>query len=571
MFPVSTLRRIGLLCLSVCIIFGSGLPVRAQQFPGTPAGDNTVPYQAMRQQLAQSAISDGFTALEGAVDPERYIVGPGDRFLISIGGAFPMDEQVMVSADGSMTLPDVGAIDAAGRTLEVVEATALRRLNEQFTNVPVSVSLVGLRHFYVHIAGAVPQAGRYPMLPIARLDDAIQHAFAARANAQPNALRNDLWFLPGSATSQMPGLDQSYQPALRKIKLIRREGEAPVTFDLLRYYVTGEAAFNPYLLDGDRIRVPAYHTVRGAVIVTGDLPYAGRFAYRDGDRARDALLLAAGPEILQTLDRVRLVRRGGEDPVTRTFSIADVLAGRSEPVYLQPGDLLDVLHTERATATIYGLVHYPGSYPVVPGTTTLQELVEMAGGLKPGADIGTAQVTRTSPSQEGDYARVFSEARLNGDLEAPHTVIDLESLAQRGSPVYLQDQDVVTFPRDTEMVFVSGNVPEPGYFPYVPGQSARYYIIQAGGRQPLVTAAYVIDAIDGEVLRGADAAVAPGVTVFVNQRALGEMPQISELAFERNRAIRQANLQRTTLIITGVTAAIGIIATLDRFGLFGEN
>ena len=568
MSSVTLVRLTGVRCLALILLLAAAFPLHAQQSPGVE--ERPTPYSLMQRQAEEARLAQGLTALEGAVDPEEYVVGPGDQFLVSIGGAVPIKTEALVSADGSIALPDVGTVEAAGRTLEEVQSAAVRRLKEKYAHVPVSVSLVGLRHFYVHIAGAVPRSGRYSMLPISRVDDALQQAFAARAGAVPNPARHDKWFLAGSATSEIPTLDGSYQPALRKIKLTHQDGSVE-TLDLMRYYIAGDLESNPYLLDGDRLTVPAYHITHDAVIVTGDVPYAGRFAYRSGDTARDLLLLASGPEILETLDQVRLVRRDGEQPMTRTIDLADIAAGHAEPVPLRPGDLLEVVHEERATATVYGLVQYPGSYPIIEGETTLQELVEMAGGIEADADVRAASITRRKTRRAQPDSGAGQQSYVLQSWKQPYETIDLDHLAETNhAPIHLRDQDVVAFPRDEEMVFVAGNVPEPGYVSYVPGQSARYYLLQAGATDPLRTGVYVIDAATGRTQNGAEASVKAGATVFVNPTALGEAPPITQMAFDKREADRRAALTRTQIIISGLTATIGILATLDRFGLLGN-
>ena len=571
MISVPSLHRSGVLALTIALILGAS-DIFAQQLP--QSGEQSIPFQLMqkRQQLMQEAVSTGL-ALEGAVDPEMYVVGPGDRFVVSIGGSVPVEEEVLVGADGSMALPDVGAIQAAGHSLEAVEDAAMDRLNDKYAHVPVSMSLVGLRHFYVHIAGTVPQPGRYAVTPIARVDDAIQRAYAAMQQAKQNPENQNELYLPGSAVSQRPSLNSAYRPALRSIKLVRKDGTVQ-RVDLMRYYLTGDPQYNPYLRDGDRLTVPAFHINRDAIVITGDVPYAGRFSYRDGDTVQDLLLLACGPNLYEEIDQARLVRRGGDKAVTEIIDVDAVRSGREEPTSLQPGDLIDVMQTEEATAAIYGFVEYPGTYPVVAGETTLQELVEMAGGLQPDANPAVAYVERRKSEQFKSVSRAseldfFGRTYLKSELNHNHVVIDLQKLLQPGAePFFLNDGDAVVFPKDEGTIFVTGNVPKPGYQQYEPGKPASYYVERAGGQGPLSTGVYVIEGTTGETREGINTIVRTGETVFINRTDFAENPEIAQMALTDESARRQANIARTQIIISGLTAAVGILATLDRFGLF---
>ena len=162
-------------------------------------------YQQMQQRfaLAVNTIS-GLIATEGALDAETYMVGPGDQFSISIGGSTPVQMVMPVTAEGNLLLLDVGSIAVAGQSLAQVRQQAMDILKSQYENVPLDVSLIQPRQFYVHLAGALPEPGRYLMLPLARLDDAIQQAFAANAVARPDPTSNNEIRVVGSATAEIP-------------------------------------------------------------------------------------------------------------------------------------------------------------------------------------------------------------------------------------------------------------------------------------------------------------------------------------------------------------------------------
>src|SRR5690606_28466413 len=118
--------------------------------PGGLGGDraNENPLTQLRQRLQQGTVSGGMIAMEGSVDPDAYIVGPGDLFMISIGGAQPTAVAIPVSADGRLILPEGSVIPADSRVLRAVREEALRALQNSFRNVSVDVSLSQPRQFY---------------------------------------------------------------------------------------------------------------------------------------------------------------------------------------------------------------------------------------------------------------------------------------------------------------------------------------------------------------------------------------------------------------------------------------
>ena len=505
-------------------------------------------------------------ALEGALDPSEYIVGPGDQFALSIGGVAAVQQVVPITADGSLVLPEVGIVPAAGRTLEEVQRDAVQALRKAYRNVAVDVALVQLRRFYVHISGAVPEPGRYLVQPISRVDDALLQAYASRMVQRPDPQSEGELRIITSATSERPVFNEDFRPSLRTVRLIHRDSTEE-SLDLMRYYQTGDVSENPYLRDGDVVMVPSYHIERDGLLVTGEVSYPGRFAYRPGDTALDLLELAAGPNELDMGNEIQLIRRGTDGRAqTQVLDLEAMQTGESVP--LQPGDRINVVPREIATAQINGLVEYPGTYPIEDGETTLSELIEMAGGLKPDADLKAAFLERRKSltfKEEGQISDLnfFSRTYLANARGANRLVVNVqEALQPGGEDIVLYDQDLVVFPRDEGTVFITGNVAQPGYVPFVEGQDAAYYIAQAGGKGALSKGVYVFEEGTGQMRTGEESTVRTGDTVFVNREDVAASPEIAALLISDQNARRQARIARTQTIITGLTAITSVVTTV---------
>jgi protein involved in polysaccharide export with SLBB domain len=517
------------------------------------------------QRSAMEASMEGTAiALEGALDAREYIVGPGDRFSVSAGGLYALSQVVPVSADGRLALPESGSVEAAGRSLAEVRDQALAALRQRYRNVPLDVSLVQPRMFYVHLAGAVPEPGRYLMMPIARVNEALQQAYAARAYTRTDEDGNTR--IVESVISERPDLNEEFRPSLRNVTLTRQDGTAR-SLDLMRYYTMSDMGHNPYLLDGDVIQVPSYHVERDAVTVSGEVPYAGSYDYRPGDTVRELLTIAAGPAGLSHLSEVRLTRRLPDGTVThQVLEIAALTGGQDLPV--QPRDHLNVSLYIQATARIQGMVVAPGTYPIVSGRTTLRELVAMAGGLTAEADLraaflerGRAQTFKTGGTV-GDLD-FFDLAYLQRSLGERRVVVDFEAALQPGTEeVVLYDGDRVVFPRDENTVYVTGNVAQPGWVEYEPGREARYYIDQAGGAGALTSGVILFEAGTGQVRTGERVEVRPGDTVFVNREDPAVSAETAGLLISDRASRRQARYLTTQSIISGVSALASITTAL---------
>ena len=252
--------------------------------------------------------------------------------------------------------------------------------------------------------------------------------------------------------------------------------------------------------------------------------------------------------------------------------MADLRAGQD--VAVAPGDHLNVPPRTLAEASIQGLVRYPGSYPIEEGVTTLRELVALAGGLEPDADVRAAFLERRKSLGFKEDGRVsdldfFDRTYLRASTSANRLVVDVAAaLQQGGEEIVLYDEDRVVFPRDEGTVFVTGNVPQPGYVRYAEGQPASYYIERAGGQGPMSSGVYVFEEGTGQMRRGKNTAVRAGDTIFVNRESVAENPEVAALLITEESSRRQARILTVQTAITSITAALSIIATLKSFGAF---
>ena len=555
------LRAVSCTVLAAAMMNVSSYAQRSPLSVGLLDNPTDTPTIQLQQQFLQSAMDPEITALEGPLNAEEYVLGPGDLFTVSVGGLAPVRETVYVSASGNLALPEAGIVAAAGRTLAAVQQEALSALRQRYQNVPVSLSLVRTRTFYVHISGAVPEPGRYLMLPISRVDNAVSYAYRARSLYCPNAGAEDSICLPTSGTAERPALQEGFKPSLRNVRVTHRDGTSR-TVDLMRYYTTGDTESNPYLRDGDHVTVPAYHVERDAVRISGEIPYPGEYDVREDDNVLDLLRIAAGHTGLQSLGEVRIARgdRGGG---VVSVEVEELLSGEVQPPPVRRGDHINVLPREIAQAAIYGRVPYPGTYRIDDGQTTLLELVDLAGGLKDDASLEAAFMERNNSlnfREFGDasnldffsrtYALGFPAHRTN------RVIVDIKAiLAGEAEDIALYDGDTVRFPRDESTVVVTGSVRQPGIVALAEGQTAQYYIDKAGGLGPGARTVYVFEDGTGDFRVGGNAAVRSGDTIFVDRRDNAETPEIAQLLLTK----QQQRIQLTQVIVTGVTAITSII------------
>ena len=536
----------------------------------TSSGGRTYsnPLEQLRERLGRTP-QEAPLALEGALDPETYPVGPGDVFLLSIGGGTPLQVPVTVLADGRLLLPDGQSVTVAGHSLAQAYTLIKEALHKSYAHVPVDVALAQTRQFYVHLSGMVPRAGRYLASATTRLEQLLNEAFYV----PPEEMQQE--------ASEPPS---DFEPSLRNIRIEHRDGSI-TSVDLVRYYITGDIQQNPYLQDGDRIHVTGYHPRRESVYIDGYIPFAGPYPYRRGDRVSDLVFIGTGGT--QTNAYVRLLRSASaKDTLFHVSPDFDPL--------LQPGDHVFVL-TERpeGAVTIEGYVRYPGTYPIVPGHTTLEELLHHAGGLLPDAlargvyiergpeptpvflpnnlphypppppPLPDTLISTYTHGLKGDFfSRVYLAEQLR--TTARRIAVNLEAPSPEILRLPLQDGDRIVVPRNEHTVLVIGRVVRPGFIAYTPDQTVSYYIEAAGGLAPGARTVYLRDAATGRWRKGTRLPVHSGDIIYADWNGTVDNPRVQQLAIQNRNNYLQGIRTALTAIGTATTVITTYLLIRDR-------
>lgn len=157
-----------------------------------------------------SGVSGGLSPLSNTAANSDYRLAEGDKIRLTVYGLDPVNNEYVVPASGSLSLPIVEQVTARGRTLaELEEAIEARLAERQILNRPVvNVQLLTLRPFYV--LGEVRTPGEYQYRPGTTVLAAISAAggYTYRAKQRTVAItRNvDGRELTGTATEDAPVL-----------------------------------------------------------------------------------------------------------------------------------------------------------------------------------------------------------------------------------------------------------------------------------------------------------------------------------------------------------------------------
>lgn len=519
--------------------------------------------------------------LEGAVDPDSYIVGPGDKFLISAALSALSTAPIPVGADGRLPIPDARPVQIAGMTLSSARTAIMESMAATYAESEINIVLVSPRHFWVHVSGAVPSPRRYLTLPVSRVSTVLIEAFAD--------------------TLRTPTTNSLLKPSLRNITVVHADGSEQ-SVDLLKYFGSGDLDSDPYLRDGDVIIVPAYDPAFSSVYIDGAVPFPGSYDYRPDDTIQSLIAVAGGVDQNSSIENVRVLRSDGavQDQIF-TFSLRDILLLGKGSFPLKPRDHVSIARksTRMGTASIDGMVSHPGTYPIQDGVTTLMHLIEMAGGLHNDALLRGAHLerssmpvfrsrsmretalTRATPVPKflpPDSTEILLRLRLT-DLDylsrayfAQETrlqnrvSLDLEKIVRGDSaPIFLQDGDHLFVPRDEKTVYVFGQVLRAGFVSFVEGRNAGYYIAQAGGRGygAADTEPYIILAGTGAVNRLTSHIIQSGDMIFLDRLSgIVDDPALQTLVLEKERSRSDARIRTMGVVLQTVATVASVTALI---------
>jgi protein involved in polysaccharide export with SLBB domain len=401
----------------------------------------------------------GQPPIDEPIDPDKYVCGPGDVLELNFWGLQNLKQRVTVDVEGRAFVPKIGYFALLGKTLTEARRMMRETAARYFPRLNFDITLIEPRTFLVQVVGDVAHPASYTARAVDRVASLITRAGGLGARASK-----------------------------RRVEVRRRDGTV-LTVDLLLYTLTGEVKFNPYLLDGDVVRVPFEEL---AASITGAVNRPGRYELVKTRDLVELVNVAGGlsPNATQLLP-VSVVRRGESDREDlKLFEYGD---GKLPPVVLQPEDGVRV----PAVAELQQSV-------VVVGAIAGAAQVETAGGRGPETGAVAARSTapeeasstRRLPFVKGDTVRTLLQrvggvgplADLTGSyiLRGGKTIpVDLYALVmlrdfRADRPVELGDTLVIPFKRRN--ILVEGAVFAPGSYPYNPSFGVEQYLSLAGGR-----------------------------------------------------------------------------------------
>jgi polysaccharide export outer membrane protein len=319
-----------------------------------PAPDTKAIGSNANAELNNRAAADLLQTRATALTSLDKPLGPGDSLKISVPGTDEFtDCEVRVSGQGTVNVPLIGNIQAAGLSEEAVASEITDRLKKYIRNPQVRVYVQEYRGNQVGVFGAVTRPGVYNP---ASGDESLQSMIAQAGGLTATAARR-IEFVAGGTESGGRGV---VAVSLQEPGRISIDLNDPMSVRFL------SMPAHP----GDVIFVPEL----GQVLVQGWVGKPGSYPITRGLRVLGAIAAAGGPLYAADLDAVKLVRSqhsGGKK--VEAIDINAIETGETSDEFVEDADVIDVGYSNAkivpyAVYTAFSEIFHLGAYvnPALP-------------------------------------------------------------------------------------------------------------------------------------------------------------------------------------------------------------
>lgn len=254
---------------------------------------------------------------------------------------------------------------------------------------------------------------------------------------------------------------------------------------------------------------------RNDITVEGNVRKPGIVHWRENITLRDLLLSVGGLAESGDSSNIEIARRIKNASVekanhieSRIISVDLTSEGQSsKEVYLEPFDIVIIKtrpgYIRQRSVLLLGEVKSPGRYGLENSGEKISDVLERAGGFKASADSSSITIRRSIKSnltleeRQKLFERILNinsdslsqNPRLKDELYKSYDLISVDLSTALSHPnssenLALEEGDVLTIDRSTNLVKISGEVYFPTIVPYKANKNLKYYVQQAGSFTP---------------------------------------------------------------------------------------
>lgn len=308
--------------------------------------------------------------------PEGYIIGPGDKLSIQVFGKETIDVEMVVSREGELIFPNLGAFKVAGLSFIELKQFIRNKIQERIIGVNVVVGIASLRSMRIFVLGDAFKPGPYTLSSLS----SVTHALFAAGGM------NDI----GS---------------LRNIQL-KRSGKLIKTIDLYELLIHGDSSNDVLLQSGDVVFIAP---VSRTVTVDGEVRRPAIYELKNSDTFADAIAMAGG-FLPSAYAKSTIVERYNQSHL-RSIVNVDLTDKKQLSAKVREGDYIKVMQTAEMfeqSVTIIGAITRPGKYQWSQGQKVTDLLPSIDSHLLNNADLSYTLIVR-----ETNFARNIEILQLS--------------------------------------------------------------------------------------------------------------------------------------------------------------
>lgn len=271
------------------------------------------------------------------------------------------------------------------------------------------------------------------------------------------------------------------------------------------------------LKKNDEITIYSIFDLQSApeVSIDGHVFRPGKYKWAEHLSLNDLILQAGGITGSGNAANIEIARRiDNADVATLNYIQTEILnidlsdSTSRNDVELRPFDVVNIrqkpgFNTQR-TIFLEGMVRNPGRYTLQMSGERISDVLKRAGGFRPNADTSALLIRRLSKKNQSneDRERVFSKLQriqrdsipdsssIKKEIFADYDQISIDLALALNEPqsrenMLLEDGDVLTIEKNTNLVKVTGEVYFPTIIPYKENTRLNYYVEKSGSYTPL--------------------------------------------------------------------------------------
>ena len=310
-----------------------------------------ISYSSIAKADDRNSAQKSLSSEKPLIQQDNYIIGPGDILDLYIFDAPDLGGELKVLSDGSVGLPLIGNKFLAGMTVSQATEFVQKQLSSELLRPQLSVKIVTPRAILVSVIGEIERPGIYSLSEVTNSSAVI--GAATTSSGLPTVI---------NAIQAAGGITQTAN--LRNVELQRRlpgpeKKYKQTRLDLLSLVLEGDQGQNPYLFDGDRIRLLKAKsltekelTLASAnlspqkinVNIIGEVVRPGPVQLKANTPLSQAILAAGGPVNWRSsqgdVDLVRINRNGSATLNQYKINLSQKVSAQNPP--LQNGDTIRV-------------------------------------------------------------------------------------------------------------------------------------------------------------------------------------------------------------------------------------